>query len=136
MTRGTWSGSGTFEVTGGGGRVVLIAVAALAAVSAAEWVLSRLLWLLAVTAVAVTVAVAVVWWLIRRQQRREAVHAAMRTFVTARVQAVPLSSAARRELPAVTHLHLHFDRADTDEAARIIRTALPGQAGDAITEGN
>ncbi|HLK73845.1 MAG TPA: hypothetical protein VKU77_09390 [Streptosporangiaceae bacterium] len=134
MTRGTWSGSGTFEVTGGGAHLVLLAVAALAVVSAAEWVLSRLLWLLGATAVVFAVAVTAVWWLIRRQQRREAAHAAMRTFVTARVQAVPLSSASRRELPAATHVHLHFG--DDAEAARIIRTALPGQAGDAITGRN
>lgn len=135
MTRGTWQGSGTFEVTSGGGHLILYAVAALAVISAAEWVLARLWWLLGATAVAFAVAVTAVVWLIRRQQRIEAVRASTQTFIVTRdVQG--LAALRRQEIGAAPVIINNFYGTGGEEtAARVIRCAIAGQSGEAVTEG-
>lgn len=137
--KGTWQGSGTWQTSGGGSgaalRAVLYAVLGCVAIAAACWLLARLWWVLGGLLLAVVSVAAVIRWLIRAQERREAMHAARRPFGLAQQQA-PAAMTAQAMPAALTSgdLHLHFHDADAERAAAIIRQALPGPAGDAITE--
>ncbi len=132
------SGGQSLGILGGG--IALLAIAG----QTVQWAAERIWWiggtLAASFAVAVAVSAALEAWSDRRAARYAAGHGIVSRADVLRlprgVPATPVTSAPRRELPAATHVHLHFDRAGTAEAATIIRTALPRQAGDAITEGN
>ena len=50
-------------------------------------------------------------------------------------QAVPGPAGQPAAIEPPREIHLHFHAAEPDEAAAIIRTAITGPAGDAITEG-
>jgi hypothetical protein len=135
--RGTWSGSGTFDVTGGGGgtvAAVLVVLAVAAAAVIAEWV-TRHLWEVIGAAAGCLVLAAVVLHglarLIRAQQDREARSWALRQAQlpggahqsVPAVTAVPLPGATRPELPP-GQVHLHFHGLPDDGQAAIIRQAL------------
>jgi hypothetical protein len=120
--------------SGGSAKVILIIGAAAVAVEVLEWIAAHALELMAITAACVALAVAAVAALFRWAARRDARHAVERPFLTAR-EVTAVVSAPRRELAAPA-LHLHFHGLPADEQAAIIRTAVAGQPGDAITEGN
>lgn len=107
---------------------------------ALEWVASHAVEILAVTAASGALAVAAVVALMRWGDRRERRHMAERPFLTSRAGPATLTAAVIPQIsqgtptPALEqHVHFHFDPADR-EAARIIRTALPGLSG-IITKG-
>ena len=118
----------------GCGVAVLIIGATAVAAEVVEWVAAHALELMVITAMCVALAVAAVAALFRWAGRRDARHAVDRPFLTER-EVTAVASAPRRELAAPA-LHLHFHGLPADEQAAIIRTAIAGQPGDAITEGN
>lgn len=130
-----WSkcqGGGTNAVLAGGGLVV--------GVVAIEWVATNAVAILAVTAACGALAVAAVVALMRWGDRRERRHMAERPFLVSRPEPAILTATVIPQVsqgtqaPAIeNHYHIHFDPADR-EAARIIRTALPGLSGVIITE--
>jgi hypothetical protein len=131
--------NGTWKVTGYGAAPVLMVAAAAAAVEGVEWVLAWL-WLIALLALAVTVATMLaVAWLMRWTQRQDAARVPLWRGVAApaEIRAEPVSELPRTDRPAIAPvINLNFYGADgTDMAARVLRTAIPGTAGDAITEG-
>jgi hypothetical protein len=98
-------------------------------------------WALMAAVVGAVIAAAVYVFLWLRHRFRYPETLAGRQVIRAEVldeapvpQAIQASAApaAALEPPQV---HLHFHGADPAEAAAIIRTAIPGPAGDAITEG-
>jgi len=114
-------------------------LAAVAAAGLAEWVFARVWWILGATAVAFAIAVHIVWRLFRWAERRDARHAAERPFLITReapaATAMVTPQVTRTTPPAiVNNYYIRIDPASR-EAAAIIRTALPGKTGDAITEG-
>jgi hypothetical protein len=119
----------------GGGWLVRLAALVFAVIEIAEFIAARIWWILGGTAVAIAVPVYIVWRLTRWQQHREAVHAVQRPFVTEREAPAAVPSAARRELGSATVINVNIFTADAEEsAARIIRQALPGHAGDETAE--
>jgi hypothetical protein len=124
---------------GGGSAAPVVAFAAFLGV---DWVAAHLAEVIVTSAACGALAVAAVVALMRWADRRAARHAAAGPLMVTREVSAPMVNATvipqvRRveERPAiVNHYHIHFDPADR-EAARIVRTALPGTAGDAITEG-
>jgi hypothetical protein len=95
--------------------------------------------LLSVAGLVIAAAVYTFLWLRHRARHpealgaRQAVRAEVITAQPAPPQAVTTPSAAVIEPPREVHIHIHA--ADPAEPAEIIRQALPGPAGDAITEG-
>lgn len=123
---------------GGGGKVVLVGGGALAGILALEWVAAHAWEVLTVTALCGIGAAAAVVALMRWGDRRERRHMAERPFLVSRTEPATLTATVIPQVsqgttaPAIeNHYHIHFDPADR-EAARIIRTALPGLSG-AIT---
>jgi hypothetical protein len=113
---------------GGGGAAP---VAALLALEGSAWVAAHVIEVAAISAACAALAVYAVAALMRAQGRREAVHAARYPLLITRAGAAPLPPPARRELPPVVNNYFYV--ADPAMAARVIR-AIPGPAGDAITE--
>jgi len=97
------------------------------------WVTEHLIEVAVVSAACGVLSVAAAAWLMRWQDRRQAAFAARGPLLITRPDAAPLPPAApRAELPPV--INNYFYVAAPAVAARVIR-AIPGQAGDAITEG-
>jgi hypothetical protein len=116
---------------GGGAAVPL---AALLALEGFAWVAAHVIEVAAVSAVCGVMALAAMVALVRHGDRRDARQAARGTLLITRADAAPLPPARQRaELPPV--INNYFYVADPAVAARVIRQAIPGQAGDAITEG-
>ena len=105
---------------------------ALAGLLGLTWVTEHLVMVAVVSAACGVLSVAAVVALMRWQDRRQAAFAACGPLLITRADAAPLPSAARRELPPVVNNYFYV--ADAAMGARVIR-AIPGQAGDAITEG-
>jgi hypothetical protein len=116
----------------GGGAAFPVVV--LAALEGFAWVAAHVIEVAAVSLACAVLAVAAVAALIRRQERRAAAHAARGPLLITRPDAAPLPPARRGGLPPVVNNYFYV--ADPAVAARVIRTALPGTAGDAITEGD
>jgi hypothetical protein len=107
--------------------------AVLAAALGAAWVIEHLIEVAAVSAACAALAVYAVVALTRAQERREAEHAARGPLLITRPGAAPLPPARQRaELPPPV-VSNYFYVADPVVAARVIRTAIPGTAGDVIT---
>ena len=114
---------------------------AFAAIFGFAWVAAHVIEVAAVSAACGVLSVAAVVALMRWADRREARRVAMGPLMVTRAMAAPVVTA--RVIPQVSqgtappaienHYHVHFDPADR-EAAAIIRQALPGMAGDIITE--
>ena len=119
---------------------------ALAAVCGLAWVAEHLIEVVIVSAACGILSLAAVVVLMRWADRRDARHRPLwiprevPAAVTATViPQVPQAAAGAQ--PAIEHHHhgpvFNFYGPDGEAAAaRVIRTALSGQAGDAITEGN
>jgi hypothetical protein len=129
---------------GAGAAAVLVAMVLVLAVwhrvsgAIADAVLA-VAWAVMLSVAGLVIAAAVYTFLWLRHRARHPAALSGRQLVTAEVitpqpQAVTAPAAAAIEPPR--EVHLHFHTADPAEAAEIIRTALPGTAGDAITEGN
>jgi hypothetical protein len=125
---------------GGGGAAV--PVVALAAFVGIDWVAAHLAEVAAISAICGVLAVAALVMLMRWCARRETVVAATRSLWVTRD--VPAPAITGRVIPQAIqqpaapaieqHVHYHLHVADGYEAARVF-TAIPGQAGEAITEG-
>jgi hypothetical protein len=116
----------------GGGSIVIIAALAIAA----EVIIDAFWWLVAGTIAAAVISLTVVILLTRATARREAAfaaHLAARRPVKLTATATPQVGKGTTAPAIENHYHVHFDPADR-EAVRIIRTALPGMAGDIATE--
>lgn len=118
-----------------------VPVVPIAACFGLAWVADHIVEVAVVSAACGALAVAAVVALMRWCDRRQGRRAAGRPIWTVRAEAAGLTAAAAPRVtqgtaaPAIEqHVHFHFDPADR-EAARIIRTALPGLAGDVATEG-
>jgi hypothetical protein len=148
MARGTWQGSGTWQTSGPGlGPLAAAAGIAVVVIGALEWLLARIWWLIGGTAVLAAAAIAAYIALARWTDRREARFAdRRRTELAAQAAAElphrprPAAVEAAPQPPAIVN-HYHgpqitiYGRDGEEAAARIIRQALPGTAGEAITEG-
>jgi hypothetical protein len=111
-----------------------VAPVALAGLLGFTWVAGHLIEVAAASAACGVLSVAAVVWLMRWQDRRQAAFAARGPLLITRPDAAPLPPARQRaELPPVVNNYFYV--ADPAMAARVIRTAIPGTAGDAITEG-
>ena len=116
-----------------------VPVAALAAIFGADWVLENLVAVLVVSAVCGLLALAGVVALMRWAERRDARPVQLwtdrRAQVPAAVTATVIPQAVTGARPAAieNHLHIHHHYAGPEPAR--VRTAITGQAGDAITEG-
>lgn len=126
--------------SGGDAKAILAGSSLLVGALAVEWVAAHAVEVLAVTALCGAAAVAAVVALMRWGDRRERRHMAERPFLTSRPAPATLTATVIPQVsqpaqaPALEqHVHFHFDPAD-HEAARIIRTALPGLSGAIITE--
>ena len=136
--RGTWQGSGTWKTTSGGGGLVLIVVLVLIGSGAASAAVSALVTILTIIGAVIGAAIlGGIGWLVyrARQPRRGEPIAARAVYqVTAAApERLEASQPPAIEPPREVHVHIHV--ADAAQAAAIIRTALPGTAGEAITEG-
>jgi len=118
---------------GGSAKAVLIIGAAAVAAAVLEWIADHAIELMVITAACVALALGAVVVLFRWGARRDARHAAGRPFLTQRYTA-EVTATPRGVLPGVTIIN-NFYGPDEQTAARVIRTAIAGQAGDAITEG-
>jgi hypothetical protein len=105
----------------------------------AAWVAEHLAEVAVVSAVsgvlAVAAVVALMRWCDRRQARRAAEHPIWTVRAEPAIMAATVTPQVTRgtSAPAIEqHIHFHFDP-DDREAARIIRQAIPGPAGDAAT---
>jgi len=120
---------------GGGSAAPVVAFAIFCGV---DWIAAHIVEVAAVSAACGVLAVAAVVALMRWADRRDALRTALwavraEAAGTPRV-ATAVTSAERPALaPAV--MNLNFYGVPADERAAIIRTAFPGTAGDAITEG-
>jgi len=133
--RGTWEGRGTWQTSGpdlsGIAGPVAIAVVVVAVV---EFILSIIVWLaVAAGVVLVLVAAGLIWWL-RGKPEREAEVAGLLAARHEALAATVKPQVTYAPVPALEqHVHYHYHAADGRGPARIF-TALPGQAGEAITE--
>jgi hypothetical protein len=123
----------------GGGSAV--PVVALAAVEGFAWVAAHIIEVAVTSAACGALALAAVAALMRWTDRRDARRAAARPLWSAReVPAVTPAAAVRvaaSGAPAIeNHYHIHLPDVGEQAAARIIRQALPGTAGESITERN
>jgi hypothetical protein len=103
---------------------------AFAAAFGFAWVAENIIAVAAVSAACAVLAVAAVVALMRRQARREAIHAATPLLTARTVHSVP---PAGRHAIAPTYI-LNFYGPDSEHAAARVIQAIPGQAGDTITE--
>ena len=117
----------------GAGKAVLVG----GGILAVEWVASHAWEVLAVTAACGALAVSAVVALMRWGDRREARHMAEHPLLVTRAESASVTTTVTPQVsrgasvPAIeNHYHIHLDPADR-EGARIIRTALPGMAGEA-----
>jgi hypothetical protein len=134
--KGTWQGSGTWQSSGGPDLSGLIPVAVvIGVVVAVAVVVLEYLWIILAVSGAVAAGLAVGAVLVRRrldrraealEATREARHAALKA-----AGPPPLTAGTPPAIEQHLHYHLHVDGRD---AAPVIRTMLPGTAGDAITE--
>jgi hypothetical protein len=143
--KGTWQGSGTFQTSsadlGGLAGVAAPVAIAVVVVIIVEFILSIIVWLAIAAGIVLALAAAgLIWWLRGAPERKAAYDAAYRAAFEAR-RAAPAAAPQVRwpERPAVTNNYhgpqFHFHGPDAEaQMARVIRS-LPGQAGDAITEG-
>jgi hypothetical protein len=120
-----------------------VAAGVLAADQTVQWVADRIWWIGGTLAASYAVAVAVTMWLERRADAR-GVRYAEQHGIASRADVEELTPAGvawltSHEQPhalGATVIKLNIYTADAEaSAARIIRTALPGQAGDEITPG-
>ena len=146
--KGTWQGWGTWQARGGGlGPLAAVVGVAVVVIGALEWLLARIWWLIGGTVVLAAAVVAAYIALSRWTDRREARFAERRRAELAERPAAglpqrprPAAVEAAPQPPAIVN-HYHgphltiYGRDGEEAAARIIRQALPGPAGDAITEG-
>jgi len=115
-------------------------VLALTAFLGVDWIVTHLIEVAIMSASCGALAVAAVVALMRWADRRDARYAARGPLLVTREAPAILTATVTPQVTQVTppaieqHVHFHFDPADR-EAARIIRTVIPGQAGDATTEG-
>lgn len=118
-----------------------VPVVPIAAFLGADWVAQHLIEVAAVSAGCGAVSVAAVAALMRWCEHREARHAATRSIWAARPEAAPgptapaaVPASAHRELAGGMTIINNFYGADGEQvAARVIRQAIPGKAGDAVT---
>jgi hypothetical protein len=115
---------------GGGGALPVVALLALEGFT---WVAAHVIEVAAVSLTCAVLAAAVVVRLMAWQDRRQAAFAARGPLLVTRADAAPLPPPVRRELPQVVNNYFYV--ADAAMGARVIRPAIPGTAGDAITEG-
>ncbi len=120
-----------------GGSIFGAIVVAVAAVYGIEWALARILWILGSAVIIAAVTVAAMVPLMRWAQRRDAVRVPLWRDTgapPAQLYAEPVTELPRTERPQAIeqHFHVHHHYAEP-EPARV--TAIPGTAGDAITEG-
>lgn len=123
--------------TGGGAAIFAAVFAAVAAIQGLEWVLARIWWIAGSAAVITALAVAAVIPLMRWAERRDARRLPLWKVreVPASVTATVIPQAVTGARPAIeNHFHVHHHYADGREPVRVF-TAIPGQAGDALTEG-
>ena len=88
-------------------------------------------------ALAVAASVALFRWASRRDDRRLAAWRLSRVREAPQIRAIRADPVTPAERPALgfRDLHLHFDGMPSPEQAAVIRQALAGQPGDAITKG-
>jgi hypothetical protein len=120
-----------------------VATGILVADQTVRWVADRIWWIGGTLAVSYAIAVAVTMWLERRADARGVRYAELHG-IASRADIDELTPAgvawlASRDQPralGATVINLSFYGADAEASAvRVIRQALPGQAGEAITEG-
>jgi hypothetical protein len=116
---------------GSGAAVPLVALLAL---EGGAWVAAHLAAVAAVSAACGVLAVAAVVRLMAWQDRRQAAFAARGPLLITRPDAAPLPPARQHAALPPPVVNNYFYVADPAVAARVIRTAIPGPAGDAITE--
>jgi hypothetical protein len=112
-----------------------------AALCGLDWLVMHIIEVAATSAACGVLAVVAVAALMRWADRRDARHAAARPLWSARKAPAVTSAAAPRvtasPVPAIeNHYHIHLPDVGEQAAARIIRQALPGTAGESITERN
>jgi hypothetical protein len=131
--RGTWQ---TTDGGGGGGAVVfMVAAVLLLGSGAASAIASAVTAVLIITGVVIVVAAAVIIALLvhrARSDRPRAVYSARPIPRAGGAERPGLPEPCKAAIEPPREVHLHFHTADPAEAAEIIRTAIPGQAGDAI----
>jgi hypothetical protein len=123
---------------GGGSAAPAVALAAFLGV---DWVVVHLVEVVIASAACGVLAVAAVVALTRRASRRDARHLEQyraRKAAAAPVAATVIPQVRWPDQPAIEHHHhgpvFNFYGPDGEaQAARVIRSVLPGQAGDAIT---
>ncbi len=125
---------------GGCGAGSAAPVVALTVFLGADWVAEHIIEVAVVSATCGVLAVAAVVALMRWADRRDARLAARGPLLITRgaparaLTATVTPQVTQATPPAITNnYYIRIDPADR-EAARIIRTALPGMAGDALTE--
>jgi hypothetical protein len=125
--------------------LVAVALAAAAGIEAAQWLLARAWWILGSAAACWTAAAFLAPRIARRVDANSARAWVRETgtdaplFMSGPRRELPRTEAAaigREERPAITPaVVLNFYGADSgDMAARVLRSALPGSAGDVTTE--
>jgi len=136
--KGSWEGSGTWQ-TSGFDWASLIGVAALAGVAAAVamFVLEFIWYIVAILALLLAGFVIGLVWVLRTRPAREAKAAQL---YAARFQAFREQPEPQVTATTVPQLEQHvvnfnFYGVPEDRQAAIIARAIPGTAGDAITEG-
>lgn len=116
---------------GGGG--VLVIFAAVAAIEGLQWLLARIWWITGTAVVIIAAGVALVVLIRRAEERsaeRVAIWRAERWPEVGTADAAQIPRAERRAVENHYHVHHHYAGPEPARA-----TAIPGQAGDAITEG-
>jgi len=117
-----------------------VPVVPLAAVFGLAWVAEHIVEVVIASAVCGALAVAAVVALLRWSDRMDARRAARWSLMTARPDAPVITATATPQVtapPVQVIEHHHFVHAITpDPVPAVIRAAIPGQAGDATTEGN
>lgn len=140
MARGTWQGGGTWQTSGGSGGLALaviiaaIAIGSGAASAAASALVTIVIAVACVLGAAVLGAAA---WLVHvaRRDRPGQLAAGHQAHELPGVPRPGLEAPGRLALEPGRELHLHIHVADPADAAAIIRQAIPGPSGDALTEG-
>lgn len=132
--------SGVWYTTGGGWFIYVAAIAAAAAaIEGTEWVLARIWWIIGaafVIAVLTGLVLARLMRWARARDERDAV-----AWERRRVQLEVPRPARAAEIPppqpqAIAPVSVYVINVANADQAAIIRQALPGQAEDAVTEGN
>lgn len=141
MARGTWQGSGTWQTSGGGGggALALIVAAVLIGSGAVAAVVRALELILVILgcAAGLTIVLCVAWAIWQARQDRPGRPIEARPVVQLPPEPRPqLEESHKPAIGPAREVHLHIHVADAAQAAAIIRTAIPGTAGDATTEGN